>query len=158
MAYETLNVDIDDHVAVIRLNRPEAMNALNAQMMGELADAIGALEANDKVRCTILTGSEKTFAAGADIAELAEKSFVEVFTADQFGPLTRKFQTARKPIIASVAGYALGGGCELAMACDIRVAAPNLKFGFPIARTLGNCLSAANLRRLSDLMGPGRPR
>jgi len=115
MAYETIIVETEDHVTLIRLNRPDALNALNAQLLGELTDALKAAQANEKVRCIVITGSEKAFAAGADIKEMSGKSFNEVFTADLFGPEAEAIRAIRKPIIAAVAGYALGGGCELAM-------------------------------------------
>lgn len=131
MAYETLIVDIENHVALIRLNRPDALNAINSTMLGELADALSAADQNDKVRCIVLTGSEKAFAAGADIKEMSDKTFVDVFGADFFTPETETILRVRKPIIAAVAGYALGGGCELAMMCDFIIAADTAKFGQP---------------------------
>ena len=112
MAYETIIVEIEDHVALIKLNRPDALNALNDQLMSELATALGESQQNDKVRCIVLTGSEKAFAAGADIKMMSEKSFVDVFTEDLFTPDSEAITRIRKPIIAAVSGYALGGGCE----------------------------------------------
>ena len=123
MAFETLIVEISDHICLIRLNRPEALNALNSQLLGELGQALREAEENEKVRCIVLTGSEKAFAAGADIAEMSEQSFVEVFGNDLFGPQVEAILRCRKPIIGAVAGYALGGGCELAMMCDFIIAA-----------------------------------
>lgn len=131
MAYETIIVEIEDYVATIRLNRPDAMNALNDQLFGELADALGAAQANEKVRCIVLTGSEKFFAAGADIKMMSEMSFVDVFAGDLFTQDTAAILRVRKPIIAAVAGYALGGGCELAMMCDMIIASDKAKFGQP---------------------------
>ncbi|NHX27838.1 enoyl-CoA hydratase, partial [Escherichia coli] len=131
MAYKTLIVEIEDHVGLIKLNRPEALNALNTELLNELADCITDMDRNDKVRCIVVTGSEKAFAAGADIKEMADKSFVEVYTEDFFTPQTEAILRCRKPIIAAVAGYALGGGCELAMTCDFIIAADNAKFGQP---------------------------
>ncbi|MES2541271.1 MAG: enoyl-CoA hydratase-related protein, partial [Pseudomonadota bacterium] len=118
MAYETLIVEIEDYVSLIRLNRPDAMNALNSTLMRELAAAVTAAEANERVRCIVITGSEKAFAAGADVKEMAEKSFIDVYFDDLFGPEAQIIARARKPIIAAVSGYCLGGGCELAMLCD----------------------------------------
>ena len=112
MAYETIIVEVEDHIAKVTLNRPDALNAINDQLMTELADAMGAAQADSKVRCIVLTGSEKAFAAGADIAMMKDKSYVEVFTEDLFGPEIDAINRIRKPIIAAVSGYALGGGCE----------------------------------------------
>ncbi len=106
MAYETLIVEIEDHIALIKLNRPDALNALNSTLLGELAKALKSADENDKVRCIVLTGSEKAFAAGADVREMAEKSFVEVFAEDMFGQDAEQMLRIRKPIIAAVAGYA----------------------------------------------------
>jgi enoyl-CoA hydratase len=155
MAYETIIVEVEDHIALIKLNRPDAMNALNGQMLSELADAMRALEANDKVRCTILTGSEKVFAAGADISELADKSFVEVFAKDWFGPESAQFMRCRKPIIAAVSGYALGGGCELAMLCDFIIAADTAKFGQPEIN-LGVVAALGGTQRLTRAIGKSK--
>ncbi len=155
MAYETLIVDIADHVAVVRLNRPDALNALNAQLIGELADAMQALDANEKVRCIVLTGSEKAFAAGADIKEMAEKSFVDVFAGDFFTPETEALLRVRKPIIAAVSGYALGGGCELAMICDFIIAADTAKFGQPEIN-LGVVAGIGGTQRLTRFVGKSK--
>ncbi|SLN23873.1 putative enoyl-CoA hydratase echA8 [Pseudoruegeria aquimaris] len=155
MAFETLNVDISDHVALITLNRPEALNALNSQLLGELATALKEADGNDKVRCIVLTGSEKAFAAGADIKEMAEKSFVEMFTSDFFGTETEQLQKTRKPIIAAVAGYALGGGCELAMMCDFIIAADTAKFGQPEIN-LGVVAGIGGTQRLTRFVGKSK--
>ena len=116
MAYETIIVDVDDHVARITLNRPDALNALSDELLGDA-------QKDDKVRCIVITGSEKAFAAGADIAMMAEKGFVDTFMGNLFTDSTDAICRARKPIIAAVSGYALGGGCELAMMCDFIIAA-----------------------------------
>ena len=108
MAYETIIVTVEDHVALIKLNRPDALNALNDQLMQELAEALGEAQTSDKVRCIVLTGSEKAFAAGADIKMMSQKSFVDVFTEDLFASEAHKITATRKPIIAAVSGYALG--------------------------------------------------
>ena len=131
MAYETIIVTVEDHVALIKLNRPDALNALNDQLMQELAEALGEAQSSDKVRCIILTGSEKAFAAGADIKMMSQKSFVDVFTEDLFASEAHKITATRKPIIAAVSGYALGGGCELAMMCDFIICSDTAKFGQP---------------------------
>ena len=131
MGYETLNVDVGNHVAVIRLDRPDAMNALNSTLLEELAKALRSAQDNEKVRCIVLTGSEKAFAAGADISEMSEKTFIDVYMGDLFSKEVGAILRVRKPIIAAVAGYALGGGCELAMMCDIVIAADTAKFGQP---------------------------
>ncbi len=155
MAYETLIVEVADHVAVIRLNRPEALNALNARLLGELAEAIGAADANDKVRCIVLTGSEKAFAAGADIREMAGRSFVDAFGDDIFTRDTEAILRCRKPIIAAVAGYALGGGCELAMMCDFIIAADTARFGQPEIN-LGIVAGMGGTQRLTRLVGKSK--
>ena len=155
MAYETITVDLDDGIALIRLNRPEAMNALNMRLVGEVCDALLAAEANDKVRCIILTGSDKAFAAGADIKEMAGKSYVDVLAEDMFGAVNTTFARLRKPVIAAVAGYALGGGCELAMACDFIICADNAKFGQPEVN-LGIMAGIGGTQRLTRLVGKSK--
>jgi enoyl-CoA hydratase len=132
MTYETLIVETPaDGVALIRLNRPQALNALNTELLGELSAALDAAEADAAVRCVVLTGSDRAFAAGADIKEMSDKSYAQMFAADFFGPAARRIEQFRKPIIAAVAGYALGGGCELAMLADFIIAAETAKFGQP---------------------------
>jgi enoyl-CoA hydratase len=155
MAYETLIVEIEDHIALIKLNRPEALNALNAQLLGELAKALKSAEQNEKVRVIVLTGSEKAFAAGADINEMASKSFVDVFSSDLFGAEVDQILKVRKPIIAAVAGYALGGGCELAMMCDFIIAADTAKFGQPEIN-LGVIAGIGGTQRLTQYVGKSK--
>ncbi|WP_413867316.1 enoyl-CoA hydratase [Albidovulum sp.] len=155
MAYATLIVEIEDYVALIRLNRPEALNALNSRLVAELVHAIAEAEANDKVRCLVITGSEKAFAAGADIKEMATKTYVEVFTEDFCGPLNDAFRRARKPIIAAVSGFALGGGCELAMMCDFIIAADTAKFGQPEIN-LGVIAGIGGTQRLTRFVGKSK--
>ncbi|PKP85426.1 MAG: enoyl-CoA hydratase [Alphaproteobacteria bacterium HGW-Alphaproteobacteria-2] len=155
MAYETLIVETQDHVCLIRLNRPDALNALNSTLMAELAKALTAADANDKVRAIVITGSDKAFAAGADIREMSEKSFVDVFAGDLFAPQTEAMQRVRKPIIAAVAGYALGGGCELAMACDFIIAADTAKFGQPEIN-LGVVAGIGGTQRLTRAVGKAK--
>lgn len=155
MAYQTLTVETDDGVQLIRLNRPDALNALNAELVGELADALGAADRDDKVRAIVLTGSEKAFAAGADIKQMAEKSFVDVYREDMFGPEFDRLSATRKPIIAAVSGYALGGGCELAMACDFIICAENAKFGQPEIN-LGVIAGIGGTQRLTRFVGKSK--
>lgn len=155
MAYDTLIVEISDYVALIKLNRPEALNALNAQLMTELSSALAAADKNDKVRCIVLTGSEKAFAAGADIKEMAEKNFVDVFSTDFFTPETEAILRVRKPIIAAVSGYALGGGCELAMICDFIIASDTAKFGQPEIN-LGVMAGIGGTQRLTRAIGKAK--
>jgi enoyl-CoA hydratase len=130
MTFETLLVDIQDRVALITLNRPQALNALNSQLISELNSALGQLEANPEIGCIVLTGSAKAFAAGADIKEMAELSYPQIYLDDFFAEADR-IANRRKPLIAAVAGYALGGGCELALLCDMIFAADNARFGQP---------------------------
>lgn len=155
MAYETLIVEVEDYVSLIRLNRPDAMNALNSTLMRELAAAVTAAEANDRVRCIVITGSEKAFAAGADVKEMAEKGFIDVFFDDLFGPEAATIARARKPIIAAVAGYCLGGGCELAMLADFIIAADTAKFGQPEIN-LGIVAGMGGTQRLTRAVGKSK--
>lgn len=155
MAFETIVVETEEHVTTIRLNRPDALNALNSAMLGELASAIDEASENEKVRCIILTGSEKAFAAGADIEEMSAKTFVDAFTEDLFTGPTERLSRCRKPIIAAVAGYALGGGCELAMLCDFIIAADNAKFGQPEIN-LGTVAGIGGTQRLTRLVGKSK--
>lgn len=155
MAYETLIVEIEDYTALIRLNRPDALNALNTRLMQELAAALTAADTNEKVRCIVLTGSDKAFAAGADVREMADKSYAEVFFDDLFGPQAEAITRVRKPIIAAVAGYCLGGGCELAMMCDFIIAADTAKFGQPEIN-LGICAGMGGTQRLTRAVGKAK--
>ncbi len=155
MAYETLIVEVEDYIALIRLNRPEALNALNAKLVAELADALAAADRNDKVRCIVLTGSEKAFAAGADIKEMAEKTFVDAYAGNLFGEDVETMMRVRKPVIAAVSGYALGGGCELAMLCDFIIASDTAKFGQPEIN-LGICPGIGGTQRLTRAIGKAK--
>ncbi len=130
MSNETIIVETRGRVGWIRLNRPQALNALNSALMRELGQAIDAFEADGNIGCVIITGSDKAFAAGADIKEMADKDFAEVFLGN-FAATWDRVAHARKPVVAAVAGFALGGGCELAMLCDLIIAADNAKFGQP---------------------------
>ncbi len=155
MTYTTLIVEIDDDVALIRLNRPDALNALNSALMAELAQALTSADANDQVRCIVLTGSEKAFAAGADVREMAGKDFVDAFSGDLFGPEAEAILRIRKPIIAAVSGFALGGGCELAMMCDFIIASDTAKFGQPEIN-LGIVPGMGGTQRLTRFVGKSK--
>jgi len=130
MTTETLLVDHHDAVTLVRLNRPQALNALNSQVLADLITAFAAYDADPAQRCLVLTGSEKAFAAGADIKEMSEQSFADMYASNFFAGYERITAT-RKPWIAAVGGFALGGGCELAMMADILIAADSAKFGQP---------------------------
>ncbi|MEL6336174.1 MAG: enoyl-CoA hydratase, partial [Pseudomonadota bacterium] len=155
MAYENIIVEKREHVALIRLNRPSAMNALNSALMRELGMALEKADSDDEVGAIVLTGNEKAFAAGADIKEMREKTFVDVYREDF---ITAEWETVtqiRKPVIAAVQGYALGGGCELAMMCDFIVAADNAKFGQPEIN-LGVMPGAGGSQRLTRFVGKSK--
>lgn len=152
MAYKNIIVETEDHVTLIRLHRPDALNALNLEMLGELGQALEVAQKSDKVRCIVITGSEKAFAAGADIKMMSSKSFVDVFAGDLFTPEEAAVMRIRKPIIAAVSGYALGGGCELAMMCDFIIAADSAKFGQPEVN-LGVMAGMGGTQRLTRLVG-----
>ena len=152
MTPQTILVEAAGPVLVIRLNRPEALNAINSAMMRELAAAVTAAERDAAVRCIILTGSDKAFAAGADVREMAGKGFVDAFAADFFGAEADTIARARKPIIAAVAGFALGGGCELALMADIIIAADTAKFGLP-ETNLGVIPGMGGTQRLPRAVG-----
>jgi enoyl-CoA hydratase len=155
MAYETIIVEIEDHVALMKLNRPDALNALNDQLMSELCDALEFAQKNEKVRCIVITGSEKAFAAGADIKMMSTQSFVDVFTGDLFAEEANRIIRIRKPIIAAVSGYALGGGCELAMMCDFIIASDTAKFGQPEIN-LGVIAGMGGTQRLTRSIGKSK--
>ena len=155
MAYETIIVEVDDYVATITLNRPDAMNAINSKLLGELAQAVAEADASDKVRCMIITGSDKAFAAGADVTEMADKSFVEMYVQNFFADEADQFLKVRKPIIAAVSGYALGGGCELAMMCDFIIASDTAKFGQPEIN-LGVIAGIGGTQRLTRFVGKSK--
>lgn len=155
MAYETIIVEIEDYTALIRLNRPDALNALNTRLMRELASAVAAADANDKVRCIVITGSDKAFAAGADVKEMAAKGYADVFFDNLFGPEAQAIASVRKPMIAAVAGYCLGGGCELAMMCDFILAADTAKFGQPEIN-LGIVAGMGGTQRLTRFVGKSK--
>ncbi|MUL85162.1 MULTISPECIES: enoyl-CoA hydratase [unclassified Mycolicibacterium] len=152
--FETILVTRTDRVATITLNRPKALNALNSQVMTEVTTAAAELDRDPGVGAIIVTGNEKAFAAGADIKEMAELSFADVYSADFF-ELWSKFAATRTPTIAAVAGYALGGGCELAMMCDILIAADSAKFGQPEIK-LGVLPGMGGSQRLTRAIGKAK--
>ncbi|TKW66352.1 MAG: enoyl-CoA hydratase [Paracoccus denitrificans] len=155
MGYQNITVEISDYVALIRLNRPDALNALNSALLSELSGALQDADRNEKVRCIVITGSEKAFAAGADIKEMSEKTFAEVYDEDLFTRPTEAILSIRKPIIAAVSGYALGGGAELAMACDFIICAENAKFGQPEIN-LGVIPGIGGTQRLTRFVGKSK--
>ncbi len=155
VGYETLIVETEDHVTLVRLNRPEALNALNLQVLEELGRALAEADAAPRVRAIVVTGSEKAFAAGADVKEMAPKSFVDMFTEDYFTAPSEAILRCRKPVIAAVAGYCLGGGCELAMMCDFIIAADTAKFGQPEIN-LGVIPGLGGTQRLTRFVGKSK--
>ena len=153
--YNNVKFEINQGVATVTVNRPDAMNALNSTLMRELAAALTAAQANERVRCIVITGSEKAFAAGADVREMAEKTFIDVFFDDMFAAEVAAIQRVRKPIIAAVSGYCLGGGCELAMMCDFIIAADTAKFGQPEIN-LGIVAGLGGTQRLTRAVGKAK--
>jgi len=154
MAYETILVETRGPIGLITLNRPKALNALNMQLVGELNQALGAFEADPQIAVVVLTGSERAFAAGADVKEMESLDFMDALQGDFIGPWQRVAE-CRKPTIAAVAGYALGGGCELAMMCDIIIAADTAKFGQPEIN-LGTIPGAGGTQRLTRAVGKAK--
>ena len=154
MDYEMVLVSREGRVGVVTLNRPQALNALNSQLIDEIAHALAAFDADPDIGCMVLTGSEKAFAAGADIKEMAPKSYPGTYVDDLITPWDRIGQK-RKPLIAAVAGFALGGGCEVAMMCDFIIAADNAKFGQPEIK-LGVMPGGAGTQRLTRYVGKAK--
>jgi enoyl-CoA hydratase len=154
MTYQNIIVETKGRVGIIRLNRPQALNALNKALIDELTRAIETFDADDKIGCLLITGSEKAFAAGADIKEMADKPFVEAYLGD-FVSNWNAIAQARKPVVAAVAGFALGGGCELAMQSDIVIAADNAKFGQPEIK-LGVIPGIGGTQRLAHAVGKAK--
>src|SRR5712672_120606 len=154
MSYENIIVETRGKVGLVRLNRPQALNALNAALLGELGAAVDAFEADPAIGCIVIAGSDKAFAAGADIKEMATKSFMDAFMNDLAADWDRVAR-ARKPVVAAVAGFALGGGCELAMHCDIVIAADNAKFGQPEIK-LGVIPGIGGTQRLAHAVGKAK--
>jgi enoyl-CoA hydratase len=155
MAYQNIVVETRGLVGLVTLNRPKALNALNAALVKELAQALDAFEADDAIGAIVITGSEKAFAAGADIKEMKDKTFLEAYLGDFITKDWERIATCRKPVIAAVAGYALGGGCEIAMMCDFILAADTAKFGQPEI-TLGIIPGAGGSQRLTRLVGKSK--
>lgn len=154
MAYENIISETRDAVGIITLNRPKALNALNSQLIDELNSALSAFQEDSSVGCVVITGNEKAFAAGADIREMKDKTFTDVYLGDFLGTWDDVTEF-RKPIIAAVSGYCLGGGCELAMMCDFIIAADSAKFGQPEI-TLGVIPGAGGTQRLARFVGKAK--
>jgi enoyl-CoA hydratase len=154
MSEKTIAVETRGRVGIVRLNRPQALNALNSALIAELGAAVEAFEADSNVGCILITGSDKAFAAGADIKEMADKSFLDAFMAD-FASHWDHLAHVRKPVVAAVAGFALGGGCELAMQCDLIIAADNAKFGQPEIK-LGVIPGIGGTQRLTRAVGKAK--
>ena len=155
MAYQNIIVETRGPVGLIRLNRPKAMNALNNALIADLGQALDAFEADNAIGAVVLTGSEKAFAAGADIKEMADKTYMDVYLSDFITNGWERITKCRKPIVAAVAGYALGGGCEIAMMCDFILAADNAKFGQPEI-TIGILPGAGGTQRLPRAVGKSK--
>lgn len=155
MKYEMIELTRDGHVAKIQFDRPKALNALCTDMMSEVAHALAELQSEDAIGCVILTGSEKAFAAGADIKEMQNNAYLDIYKNDVFGQYHEEIARFRKPIIAAVSGYALGGGCEIAMMCDFIIAAENAKFGQPEI-TLGVMPGIGGTQRLVKAVGKAK--
>lgn len=155
MAYENIIVDTKGRVGLITLNRPKALNALNLELIRDLVQALDAFESDDDIGAIVLTGSEKAFAAGADILEMKDNSFVGNYLKNFITDGWERITTCRKPVIAAVAGYALGGGCEIAMMCDFILAADTAKFGQPEV-TIGTIPGAGGTQRLTRLVGKSK--
>jgi enoyl-CoA hydratase len=153
--YQNILVERQGPVGIVRLNRPQALNALNAALIVELGRAFDDLESDDAVAAIVLTGSEKAFAAGADIKEMADKSYMQAYREDFITSGWERVAQCRKPVIAAVAGFALGGGCEMAMMCDIVIAADNARFGQPEIN-LGTMPGAGGTQRLPRFIGKAK--
>jgi enoyl-CoA hydratase len=155
MTYQNILVTTDGSVGVITLNRPKALNALNAKLLKELVAALEAWDRDDAIRCIVLTGSDRAFAAGADIKEMAPQSYMDMFKSNFFAEANDRVAAVRKPMIAAVAGWALGGGCELAMLCDFIIAADTAKFGQPEIN-LGVMPGIGGTQRLTRFVGKSK--
>ncbi len=155
MAYENILTEKRGAVALITLNRPKVLNALNSHLTAEMGDALRGFEADDDVAVIVITGNEKAFAAGADISEMQSKTFADVYKEDFITASWEEVTRCRKPVIAAVAGYALGGGCELAMMCDFIIAADTAKFGQPEIK-IGAIPGAGGTQRLTRFVGKSK--
>ncbi|MCK6450781.1 MAG: enoyl-CoA hydratase [Alphaproteobacteria bacterium] len=155
MAYENIQVETRGRVGIVRLNRPQALNALCAALITELGQALDAFEADANIGAIVLTGSEKAFAAGADIKEMQSRSYMDVYLQDFITKGWERVSIVRKPVIAAVAGFALGGGCEVAMMCDFIIAADNAKFGQPEIK-LGTIPGSGGTQRLTRFVGKSK--
>ena len=154
MEYIIVNEQQEPHVALIQLNRPKDLNALNTQLMQEVCDALRQLDRNDQVRAIVITGNERAFAAGADIKQMADKSAIDMLTIDQFSTWDQIRKT-KKPVIAAVSGFCLGGGCELAMTCDMIIASETARFGQPEIK-IGVMPGAGGTQRLARAVGKAK--
>ena len=155
MEYRNILLETDGAVLTITLNRPKALNALNSELLDELVHALETADADESVHAIVLTGSERAFAAGADIKEMAPKSYMDMFKTNFFAAVSDRIAAIRKPLVAAVAGYALGGGCELAMLCDFIIATDNAKFGQPEIN-LGVMPGIGGTQRLTRLVGKSK--
>src|SRR5215472_15569465 len=155
MSYENIVVETRGRVGLIRLNRPKQLNALNDALMDELGDALGKLDADEGIGAIVLTGNDKAFAAGADIGAMKDWGYMDVYKGDYISRNWERMKSVRKPVIAAVAGFALGGGCELAMMCDILVAADTARFGQPEIK-LGVIPGAGGTQRLPRAIGKAK--
>ena len=155
MAYENIIVETKGPVGIVTLNRPKAMNALNTAIVGEIGQALDGFEADDAIGCIVITGSEKAFAAGADIKEMQSKTYMDAYLQNFITDGWERITTCRKPVIAAVAGFALGGGCEVAMMCDFIIAADTARFGQPEI-TIGIIPGAGGTQRLPRFVGKSK--
>jgi enoyl-CoA hydratase len=155
MTYQNILATVEGRVGVVTLNRPKALNALNAELLRELVQALEAWDRDDQIGCIVLTGSDRAFAAGADIKEMAPQSYMDMFKSNFFAEANDRIGAIRKPIVAAVAGWALGGGCELAMLCDFIIAADTAKFGQPEIN-LGVMPGIGGTQRLTRFVGKSK--
>src|SRR5207344_1022383 len=155
MSYENILVETRGRVGLITLNRPKAMNALNDALMDELGDALAQFDADENIGCIVIKGSDKAFAAGADIGAMKDWSYMDVYKSEYITRNWERIRSVRKPVIAAVAGFALGGGCEVALACDIVIAADTAKFGQPEIK-IGAIPGAGGTQRLPRAVGKAK--